>query len=817
MSEEAALLDPKAFKLLEEKLYVEKKWPELVQAYETRAMAMVDPDQRERLFFQAGQLAEQRLQDVTAASKHYKSAFEVRKTFVRALGALRALHADKKDLKAVAQAIELELTATTDKAKSARLQKELGDALAGQEGLDPEEPIKAYMKALEVDPKQRGALVELEKLCRKHNKWNKLVAAYKKLADTTTGKDAAVFHFFAGTILDEKLKQFDYAARAFKSSLDLGSAEAKIITHIATFFEKRKAWDECLAAHEAMIPLAENAKEKAKLLRKMGSIYEKSKNDLDGAIKSFKRAADVRHDDADALSNLRRLYEEKKDDAGLADVLEQECFHLELKPDEKAERLEKCAALREKAGDFERALRNLYNVIEIKPRSARALKSLETITRKLGRWQEHARALELQAALVDPKRSEDEKKLTLQIEKRLAEVKDKHLKDPKGALASLSRILATDPEDLDTLERVEALARKQDDHPKVAQALARRAEKTKDELSRAKLLVELATIREDHLKDYKASAEAWEDALARDRSLGDRALASLRRLYETSKDFPGLVKTLNRLVEAAQAQNRPPTWRAQLLRDLGAAELGRKEPLNAAKVLREALSIDPSGEGADGARRLLVEADRAHGKGDALRRSLGDLAAKDPDLGVARSARLELARIHEKEQRPAEAIKILEEQLALTPADDEALPHAARLLAALGQPLEAVEKLDLASRSIEHEEPLKASTFAKEQARILEKEAATDATLEVRAREAWGRTLDLNADDDTAAERYAELCRKTNDPSGLDVVLERAAARAGDANARARLNKERGALARGPLAQPDQAIALYERALKDAP
>ncbi|HZU96385.1 MAG TPA: hypothetical protein VFF73_06830, partial [Planctomycetota bacterium] len=819
MTEEAALLDPRAFKQLEEKLYADKRWADLVAAYEGRSSNVADLDQRERLLFQAGQLAEQKLQDGASAATFYRRAFDVRKTFVRALGALRALHTDKKEWKAVAETIELELTATPDKAKSARLEKERGDALVNIEGLDPEEPIKAYTKALELDPKQRGALVELEKLCRKHLKWNKLVSAYKKLADTSTGKDAAVFHFFAGTILDERLKQYDYASRAFKSSLEAGSGEAKIVTTIALFFEKRKQWDDCLAAHEGLIPLAENAKEKARLLRKMASIQEKSQGNIEAAIKSLRRAVDVRHDDADALSNLRRLYEEKKDDAGVADALELEAFGVELPPDEKADRLEKAAERREKTNDLDRACRDLYTVIELKPRSPRALKSLERMTKKLARWQEYARVLELQAALLDPKRSEEEKQATLRIERSLAEVREKQLNDPKGALASLSRILAIDPDDLDAMKRVEDQARKQKDFAKLAQALARRAEKTKDDAARAQVAVELATVREDNLDDAKGAAEAWEDALLRDKTLGERALTSLRRLYEKAKDAPGQAKTLARLIEAAQVQGRPPAWRAQLLRDLGAAELARKEPLAASKAFRESLSIEPNGDGADQARRSLVDADRAHGKGDALRRSLADLAAKDPDPAIARGARLELARIEEKEQRPAEAIKVLEAQLALTPADEEALPHAARLLAALGHPLDAVEKLEVASQSLEHEDKQKSSTFAKEAARILEKEARSgnDEALVTRARDAWGRTLELNPDDDAAAERYAELCRKTNDAAGLEVVLERAAARAAEPAARARINKERASLARGPLAKPDQAVLLYERVLKDAP
>src|SRR5205823_4381732 len=122
--------------------------------------------------------------------------------------------------------------------------------------------------ALELDPKQRAALGELEKLCRKHAKWSKLVAAYKKLGDATFGKDSAVFHFLAGGILDEKMKAPDLTAKAFKSSLTAGPEDARILTTIASFFERRKLWEDAVAAIEAQVILPENAKDKAKLLRK---------------------------------------------------------------------------------------------------------------------------------------------------------------------------------------------------------------------------------------------------------------------------------------------------------------------------------------------------------------------------------------------------------------------------------------------------------------------------------------------------------------------------------------------------------------------
>jgi tetratricopeptide (TPR) repeat protein len=824
MTEEAALRDPKAFKQLEERLYSEKKWTELVSAYASRALALEDMDQRERLLFQAGQIAEKNLQDPVAAGGYYRRAFDVRRSFVRALAALRALHQDRKDWGRVAEAIELEFGATVEVSKRARLQKELGDALCQQEGLDPEEAIKAYARALEIDSKQRPALAELEKLCRKHQKWPKLVAAYKKLGDASSGKDAAVFHFLAGGILDERMKAPDLAAKAYKSSLQAGPEDARILGTIVAFFEKRKSWVDVIEALEAQTLYADNAKEKAKLLRKIASICEKNQGNSDLAAVHYRRALDVRADDAEALGRLKTIAEAKNDDAGVAEALEREARNLDLPGDEKADRYEKAAERREKVGELDAAAGDLQLAIELRPRSPRALKTLERLTKKLARWPEHARVLELEAGLLDPSRSAEEKAATLAIERKLAEVRERFLQDPKGALASLSRILSIDPDDQDAVARVETLARRQKDWARVAQALARRAEKTKDDAARAKVLVELAQLRETELVDGKGAAEAWEDALARDRELAPRALAALRTLYERSKDTPGLARTLARLVEAARGEPSPE--RAQLFLDLGSVELERGETAAAIAALRESLALEPEGATALEARRRLADAARKRNDPETLRSILHEVAARDPDLAVARSARLELARLEEKELHPKEALKLLEEQLALSPADEEALPNAARILASQGLVLEAAERLEVASHSLESDEPARAAGFAREGARILENEAQARAgksgaesasELLSKARLAWQRVLELAPEDDAAAERLADLCRRTGDSQGLEEVLERACGRTSVPAARARLNKERAALARGPRKLPEEAASLYQRVLKDAP
>src|SRR5437763_1644130 len=127
-------LDPRAWKQLEERLYLEKRWGDLVQAYSERAEVLEDEEQRERLFFQAGQLA------------------------------------------------------------------------------------------------------------RKAGAWRTLIAAYKKMGESAKGKDAAVFHFLAASVIDEKLKAPEEAERAFRASLEAIPEDARILTAIQAFFERRGLW-----------------------------------------------------------------------------------------------------------------------------------------------------------------------------------------------------------------------------------------------------------------------------------------------------------------------------------------------------------------------------------------------------------------------------------------------------------------------------------------------------------------------------------------------------------------------------------------------
>ena len=83
----------------------------------------------------------------------------------------------------------------------------------------------------------------LEVLARQLDSFRPLVEAYRHLAHAAKGKQAAVYHFLGGMVLNEQCKDPAGATAAFNASLDSGSAEPRILGVISKHFEKTGDWE----------------------------------------------------------------------------------------------------------------------------------------------------------------------------------------------------------------------------------------------------------------------------------------------------------------------------------------------------------------------------------------------------------------------------------------------------------------------------------------------------------------------------------------------------------------------------------------------
>ncbi|MCW8139354.1 MAG: tetratricopeptide repeat protein, partial [Planctomycetota bacterium] len=415
---ESVVRSAKLFQDEEQRLQGAQRWDDLVALYSARAEAVDDDGLRERMLFRAGEVSLDHLSRAEQAEGYFVRAFEVRRTYLPALGALKAMHLDRKDRPAVRRVLGLEVGVTKDPRRLGQLHHELGRILR-EEG-KPQEALAALLQAIEANPKSRVPLEDLEQLAKKHQRWDALVQAYRALAGAAQDKQAAIYQFLAGTILDESARDPDDASRAFAAALDAGPKDARILGTITRFFERRGEW--ALAARglfQHLDAVQDDAKERVRLLKRLASIHDASLNAPQQAVKHLQRALELDPKDALAVKQLLGLGEKTADPRVVAHALELEAELPGLKDAERAERWERAAEQRDKAREGRAALRAVKRAVELRPRHVGALKLMESITRKLGDWPEHARTLELERELIDPRRSEQERRAAVALGKRL--------------------------------------------------------------------------------------------------------------------------------------------------------------------------------------------------------------------------------------------------------------------------------------------------------------------------------------------------------------------------------------------------------------
>jgi len=805
MNDPAVVGSASQFQEKEKELLGQQRWDELVGLYEARHEQLASDTAKEQMLFKAGEVALDRLGALDRARDLFLAAFKVRRTFLPALGALKTLCQDTGDRSTLEQVIGFELEIAKEPRRRATLYSELGKTLREAR---PELALEAYLNAIRAHPKSRQALEAVEALARDLQKWPQLAEAYRTLAEATSGKQNAVYHFLAGTVHDERLKDAEGAAREFGQALEAGPEDPRIVGTITSFFERTQAWDAVVRALYQHLELAETPAERGRILKRLAQVHETCLDQPDRAQKLLLRAVDVRPGDKTLIKHLFQVSDKRGDPRGKARALELEADLPGLTDKDRGEKLERAAEERDKAGDGRKAQAAIRRSLQLRPRHPRALKLFERITRRLGDWREHAKVLAQERELLDPSRSAQEEKATLTILRRLAEVCETRLKDDRRAAEALDEVVVLDPGDAGALERLESLARRSESWPQVARVLERRVEAAGEGDDVAPLLRELAEVRRDRLEDGPGAIAALRRLV--DRAPDDvEAWRALGDLLQQEGEHAGRAEVLARLarVEATPAE------RSRALRRLAALQLKELDaPSDAARSLERALETESGGEAGLAAWKLLAKVARTLADDALLQKALAGWRGLEEDPAALRLIRIELAGIAERQGDLAGALSALEEILAEAPADPAALPAISRLLRHEGRLEEAAQHLEAASLVLEHEPP-RAAALCRELAELYEGDLRDRA----RARDAWRRALVHEPDHADTYARFVALSRVTKAGKVLFETLDQVCDRVQDDELRVRMWRRLAELAEGEVERPAKAALLLERVLEQVP
>ncbi|WP_437321926.1 hypothetical protein [Sorangium sp. So ce385] len=198
-------------------------------------------------------------------------------------------------------------------------------------------------------------------------------------------------------------------------------------------------------------------------------------------------------EDAEALARLADDAGERGDVQLGAELLHRLGALTDSEPGKISLALREARMLAEGSGDLEAAIARYEMVVtDLDPQNRIALRGIAELEERRGNLRGVAGALERELAFVD---GTDR----LDIAQRLAALYEGPLDDPHGAVRALEVVHAAEPDDLDAIARLQRLAERLNDWPKVARLLAALIEVEGDEDEASKMTRRLAEILDQTL------------------------------------------------------------------------------------------------------------------------------------------------------------------------------------------------------------------------------------------------------------------------------------------------------------------------------
>ncbi|HJZ85847.1 MAG TPA: hypothetical protein VKN99_11785 [Polyangia bacterium] len=715
----------------------------------------------------------------------------------------------------VAWAIERRAQITTDVKVRASLYHRLG-VIRAQYLSDPAGAKQALLDSVASLPTFLPALEALGRLLASRGEWQVLLDT--QLGEIEAIKDPARRAsrlYKAAAILErhiapaangEQTQALERAIELYARAASEAPGYLPAVTALERLYGRTGRFAELIALYEREAKNAPPGPAGAHLYEAMGRLWADRIGDTDKAIECFARVRDLQPQNLPALRELARMYGRAYRFSELVEVCEHE-IALVTDPRRKVDLLQRAGELWEdRLLDLDKAAGSYQRALEIAPGFLPALKALGRLHRQKGRWDDLIAMHRAEMAL-----TESPEQITFLLY-AMAEIYDDELMRPDDAARTYREILERVPGYLPALTSLETLYEERRDWKELVALREASLEALGDDRSKALVLAQMGSLREERLDDPDGAAQDYARAL---RLLPEHpsAHAALVQIYELSGDHAKLADLCARALEHAPGAREHAVigerlgelWDRHLAGPRKAATY-YEAALEAAAGSTSAPSVPPPLSPV-GVLQALAGIYRRLGMARELVRTSERLTDLIQDDAVAAGYRIRAAQLREEHQ-PAlgEVAPDLRRALELSPGHPGAERALERVLRESGQSSEladvlaarlprAVDPLERAALLIEIAEARESSGDMADAERSFRDALAVDGRSLLAL---WGLERLLEA-----SGRFAECAQLAlaevevlSDPAGQASALERAA--------RLQLSK---------LERPDLAAPLYAQVL----
>ncbi|MBK8994249.1 MAG: tetratricopeptide repeat protein [Myxococcales bacterium] len=547
---------------------------------------------KKSLLFRAARLFEYQAKDLEKAEQMYTWLVDLDPADDIAVTALEDV---RKQLGKYEELIEMLLT-RTEKAESrterARAYAEIGRLYVAELD-DPEQAIVAYTQAFCEDPSQASYVEEIDRLAgTKTERWNDVLATAAQTATSDIPQETKnPLLTRMGRWYTEKLTRPDLALPCYQAVIASDPASDAALEGMTQIYRKAQQWPELVMVLARRADGAVTPARARDLRAEAAEILELQLSDTGRARDLYEQvlAEDPGH--AKANEALARIYERTGDFAGYVKLLERRAEA--LRGEERLKVLCRIADVYEDhLKDEAEAMRRLDAVLGEDPKNLDALRALDRLYSKNGRFQDLLENLHAQLALAATPRQ----KITLW--ERIAGIHDEEFLNHAKAAEAWEQVLAVDNVHEAALSALGRHYRALDRWEDVAALMEKQLKLAAEPERQLELWLGLARVLMDQIGNPERATRAYEHVLTLNPE-HPGALEALARIRETSGDADAALAAIEALAEKAASKE------ARAEQYVRAAKLleGRGDRDGAIERYKLALDANPKDAGASAALR----------------------------------------------------------------------------------------------------------------------------------------------------------------------------------------------------------------------
>ncbi len=530
-----------------------------------------DPDEKETkkaLLYRAARIFDTAVKDKARAEKVYLEIVALDPEDDIAQIALEEIRKQLGKYDEIVEMLVSRSEAAAPGEERARVFAEIG-RLCAHELEDPEQGLIAFTRALCETPTNDEYAGEIERLADgaatspkkgqqqadKVTYWNEALVTIaegtKNESLSTTERNELLAH--AGRWYDSKLNRADLALMAYQQILQSDPASDQANEGLTIIYRRAQQWPELASILMMRADAAASSPRARDLRTEAAELLETKLNDAARARELYTAvlAEDPGH--ARAGDALARIAERMGDHPTLVKLLEKRAEA--RRGAEKAEVLAKIAEVYEDhLNDLVEATRRYEAVLAIDPANLIALKGLDRIFNRGGKYRELVENLERQVALAATPRQK------INLYERIAGIHDEEFLDHGRAAEALESILKIDPSNDQAITALARHYRALDKWEELVKLYEKHSNVTGDESRRVELLVSRSRVLAEQIGSPERAMRGYEQVL--EMSPGHAgALEALARLREMSGDAHAALSAIEALAaKATSGEARAEQW-----------------------------------------------------------------------------------------------------------------------------------------------------------------------------------------------------------------------------------------------------------------